>query len=211
VSAYSQQEELEKFKAWWKEYGTSMVIGVVLGVVALAGYRYWTQHQEKQREVASTMYEQLLADVRTNQAKTARDLGGKLIGEYASTPYAGMAALLLARQAHDAGDKATARQHLEWAIGNAKGDATRHAARLRLARMLLDGGDAKAAAALADVKDITGFEAEYHELRGDLALAQGDKEAARKAYREATKALPPNSPYLNTLSMKLDDLGPEKQ
>lgn len=211
MSAYSQQDELEKLKEWWKEYGTSLVIGVVLGVAALVGYRYWTQHQETQREAASVMYEQLLTHIRTDQPQAARDVGGKLIDDYGSTPYAGMAALLLARQAHDAGDKALARQHLEWAIDNAKGDATRHAARLRLGRLLLDAGDANAAAAAINVKDITGFEAEYHELRGDLALVAGDTEAARRAYLEATKALPPNSPYRATLSMKLDDLGAEKQ
>ncbi|HKQ30988.1 MAG TPA: tetratricopeptide repeat protein [Burkholderiales bacterium] len=210
MSAYTEQEELEKFKAWWKEYGTSIVVGVALGVIMLAGYRYWVQHQETQREAASTMYEQLIADLRTNRTQSARDVGAKLVGEYSSTPYAGMAALLLARQAYDAGDLPAARQHLEWAVTNAKGDATRHAARLRLARMLLAANDSKAAAAVVDVKDIAGFEAEYHELKGDVALAQGDKETARKAYQEASKALPPNSPYRSALSMKLDDVGSEK-
>jgi predicted negative regulator of RcsB-dependent stress response len=209
VSAYTQQEELEKLKAWWKEYGNALIAGIALGAVVLFGYRYWVQQQEIQRETASSMYEQMLQQMRADQAQ-ARTTGEKIIGEYASTPYAGLTALLLARQAYEAGDKALAQRQLEWAVGNAKGDATRHAARLRLARLHIETGNANAAATLAETKDAAGFESEYHELRGDLAVARGDKNAARTAYRDAMKTLPSQS-YKSTLAMKLDDLGPEKQ
>lgn len=210
MSAYTEQEELEKLKAFWKEYGTSIIVGLVVGAALLFGYRYWTQKQETERHAASAIYEQLLQQLRTDKTQ-AHASGEKLIGEYAATPYAGMAALLLARQAHEAGDKPLARRHLEWVVGNAKGDAARHAGRLRLARILLDAGDANAATVLADVKDIAGFETEYYELRGDLALARGDKDSARTAYGEAIKSLPQNSFYKSALVMKLDDLGLEKK
>lgn len=205
MSAYSQQEELEEFKAWWKNYGASLVIGVVLGVAILVSYRFWTQHREAQREAASALYDQMLGELRANK-QDALGSGEKLLAEYKATPYAGMAALLLARRAYESGDKAQARQRLEWAIANSE-DATQHAARLRLARLLLDGGDVAPVAALVEVKDIAGFEAEYHELRGDLALAQQQHDAARAAYGEALKQIAPNSPYRQVLSMKLDDLG----
>jgi predicted negative regulator of RcsB-dependent stress response len=60
------------------------------------------------------------------------------------------------------------------------------------------------------VKDQAGFEAEYAELKGDIYLAQGQREQARTAYREALKQLPAGSPYAPVLNMKLDDLGSEK-
>jgi predicted negative regulator of RcsB-dependent stress response len=80
---------------------------------------------------------------------------------------------------------------------------------LRLARILLDSGDKEAALALLTVKDRAGFEAEYEELKGDVHVSQGQREAARAAYREALKYLPSESPYAPILKMKLDDLGPE--
>jgi predicted negative regulator of RcsB-dependent stress response len=210
VSAYSSQEELDQLKAWWKTYGGSLVVGVLLGVVVVFGYRYWTQQREAGRETASALYDQLLVELRTNKSE-ARASGEKLIGEYSSTPYAAMAALLLARQAHDAGDSALARQRLEWTLAHAKDVATQHTARLRLARLLLDTGEVQAVTALVERKDITGFEAEYYELKGDLAVAQSQRDAARTAYREALKYVAPGSAYVSVVNMKLDDLGPEKQ
>jgi predicted negative regulator of RcsB-dependent stress response len=210
VSAYSQQEELERFKEWWKSYGASLVAGVVLGLALLFGYRFWTERQETARVAASALYDQLRQEIE-EQKPEAADTAMKLTAEYANTPYAAMAALLVARQKHQSGDTAEVRKNLEWALANAKDDATRHAARLRLARVLIDAKEIERAAALTDEKDIAGFETEYFELKGDLALAQNQRDAARTAYREALKHLSPQSPYRSVLSMKLDDLGPEGQ
>ncbi len=210
MSSYSQQEELEHLKVWWKTYGASLIIGVLLGITVLVGYRYWIQQRETARETASALYDQMIGELRANRPE-ARATGEKLIGEYSSTPYASMATLLLARQAHEAGDKALARQQLEWALAHTKDAATQHTARLRLARLLLDAGELQPAAALVDAKDTVGFEVEYDELRGDIAIAQGQKDVARMAYRNALKQLAAGSPYIGVITMKLDDVGPEKQ
>jgi len=114
----------------------------------------------------------------------------------------------LARIQYEAGDRAAARTTLEWALTHA-GDATAHAARLRLARLRLEAGELDAVQALIDVKRMDGFEAEYQELRGDLLRARNQPAEAREAYREAIRRTPPDSGYLRILTMKLDDLGPE--
>jgi predicted negative regulator of RcsB-dependent stress response len=209
VSAYTEQEELEQLKNWWKTYGGSLIAGVALGLAILFGYRYWVDYRQTQREAASVLYDQLLDDMRARKPEASAS-GAKLIDDYASTPYAGMAALLLARHAYETGDKAGARQRLEWVVANAKDAATQHAARLRLARLLIETGQLPEAAALAEAKDIAGFESEYYELRGDLAVAQGKPEQAREAYSAALKQLPTGAPYRAVLSMKVDDLGAEK-
>ncbi|MCH6583302.1 MAG: tetratricopeptide repeat protein, partial [Proteobacteria bacterium] len=98
---------------------------------------------------------------------------------------------------------------LQWTLDNATDDGTKHAARLRLARIVADANDVDAALSLLDVSDIAGFELDYHELRGDLTVLKGDKQAAREAYRMALKELDEFSSYKSTLSMKLDALGPE--
>lgn len=208
MSAYTEQEELEKLKSWWKNYGGSLITGVALGLAILFGYRYWTDYRQTQREQASALYQQLVADLGGSRPD-ALATGTKLIDDYTSTPYAGMAALLLARQAYDSGEKSAARRHLEWILANSDDAATQHAARLRLARLHIEAGELEAVAALIEVKDIAGFESEYHELRGDVALAQNKRAAARAAYEEALKHLPETSPYRSVLSMKRDDIGTE--
>lgn len=210
MTAYAEDEALEKLKAWWKEYGNSLIVGVLLGAAVLVGYRYWIQHTEQNRQAASELYEHLLQDWDVKKIDLARHSAETLITDYSSTPYAGMAALMLARMDFDAGDVVAARQHLQWVLDHGKEAATVHAARLRLARLLLNSGDKDAALALLNVPDPSGFAAEYDELKGDIYTAQGKREQARLSYREALKHLPAGSPYAPILNMKLDDLGPDK-
>lgn len=210
MTAYEEQEDLDRLKAWWKNYGSSVIVGVLLGVALLIGFRYWTQHTEQRLQAASVLYDRMLQDFHSRKPGTARQSGESLLNDYSSTPYAGLAGLMLARMDLEAGDAAAGRKHLQWVVEHARDAATMHAARLRLARINLDSGDKQAALALLEVQDQSGFEAEYAELKGDIYLAQGQREPARTAYREALKQLPAGSPYAPVLNMKLDDLGPEK-
>ncbi|MCR4301568.1 MAG: tetratricopeptide repeat protein [Sulfuricaulis sp.] len=210
MSAYAEQEDLEKLKAWWKNYGNSVIVGILLGAAFLGGFRFWTQYHEEQLHAAAAVYERMYQSFHGKNPKEVQRLGESLINQYASTPYAGMAGLLLARLQFEAGDVAKARQHLQWVLDKADDAAVRHAARLRLARILLDAGKMEEALPLLHVKDRAGFDSEYKELEGDIRLAMGQHDAARSAYREALKFLTVGSPYAVILKMKLDDLGPEK-
>lgn len=207
MADYSDQEQAEKLAAWWKQYGTSVIAGVAIGLALLFGYRYWMQQQESRRVEASALYEQLLS-ARKSKSEEASAAARKLMDGYAETPYAGLAALHLARTQHEAGDRAAARATLEWVLANAR-DATAHTARLRLARLRLEAGELDAVQALIDTRRMDGFEAEYYELRGDVQRAHNRPAEAREAYREAIRHTPPDSGYLRILTMKLDDLGPE--
>jgi len=130
VAAYTDHEELEKLKEWWKNYGTALLVGVVLGLGLLFGNKYWTRYQEDQRAAASALYAQMFKQTQAAKADQARTTGKKLIDEYGRTPYAGMAALMLARLSVEANDPAAARTHLQWAIDHATDAATIHAAAL---------------------------------------------------------------------------------
>ncbi len=210
MTAYEEQEDLDKLKAWWKNYGSSMIFGILLGVGILVGFRYWTQYKEQRLHTAADLYERMFQGVYTKKFDDARKLGESLIKEYSPTPYAGIAGLVLARLDFETGDAVKAREHLQWVLQHADDAAIKHVARLRLARLYLGSGDKEAALALLDVKDRAGFETEYEELKGDILVAQGQRSAARLAYREALKHLPAGSSYAPMLNMKLDDLGPEK-
>ncbi|MEK6771996.1 MAG: tetratricopeptide repeat protein [Pseudomonadota bacterium] len=207
MDAHSEQDELDKLKAWWKTYGNSLIAGVVLGVAILVGGKYWTQHQNSQREEASALYEDMLTAARERKGDQLATLAGRLQKEYARTPYAGMGALLAARTHFDAGNAEAARQQLDWAVQNARHEPTVHVARLRLARLHAAGGRLDAALALIPAKDLGGFETEYHELKGDLLLAQGKHQEARLAYRQAIRQQRDLGPHRQVLRMKLADLG----
>ncbi len=108
MSAYSEQEELENLKSWWKNYGNAVIFGVLLGVAILVGMRYWGQHKEERLQSASVLYEQLMQEFRAQKPDAVRKTGESLINDYSSTPYAGMAGLMLARLDYIVGDLAAA-------------------------------------------------------------------------------------------------------
>jgi predicted negative regulator of RcsB-dependent stress response len=209
LEAYNPDDQLASLKHWWKQYGRALIAGVIIGVLLLAGGNYWQQFKTKRAEAASLLYDNLLADLQQGKSDAASAAATKLVQDYDATPYAGKAALLLARQRFDVNDSAGARAHLEWAMKHATEAAVQHSARLRLGRLLLDQGETTAVLALVNIKDTDGFVSEYEELKGDTLLAQGDRAGAQRAYQTAIEKLPRGSAYLPLLTTKRNNLGAE--
>lgn len=209
MSAYEQQHDEERFRAWWKSYGNALLVGVALGVALLYGHRYWQSYQEKERLAASELYLEVLAGQQQRRPDLVRAAAEQLSKQYASSPYASMAAMVAAQVAYEAGDSAGARAQLKWALEHAPDASQAHAARLRLGRLHLSAKEFDAALALTQPKSMDGFAGEYLELRGDALRALNRPDEARQAYREALKQSGTGG-YRATLEMKLDDLGPER-
>ncbi len=202
-----EQEQLENLKAFWKQYGNFIVTIVAVLALSIAGWRAWGWYENRQASEAALVYEQL------REAASARDIGkvresaGRLFGDYGSTAYGQMAALVAARAYVDAGDAKAAKVPLQWAVSNASDEEFRHAARLRLAALLLDEGAFDEGLKVLDVPVTGHFTALYADRRGDLLVAQGKPADARTAYGNALDALPPGSGLRRLVQLKLDALG----
>ncbi len=206
----TEDEDVRKLKEWWQENRGSLIFGIVLGVTVVVGYNLWTGHIEQRANQASEFFDQMSQAYEEGRIDAARDAGNQLLEGYAATPYAAKAGLLLARLQFAAGDLGAAQTHLQWVIDNSKDTAARHSARLRLARLLSQQGDAEAALGLTQIDDMGAFTSQYQELRGDLLLTKGETAAAHEAYRHAIETLPAGSRYASILQMKLDDTGEAK-
>ncbi|MDA8362732.1 MAG: tetratricopeptide repeat protein [Gammaproteobacteria bacterium] len=209
MEAFDSDQQLEWLKTWWNKYGNALIAGVALGILVIAGTNYWLRHRAFSADAASSLYDVMLGELSQKNVSAAQADGQLLIRHYGSTPYAGDAALVLARLSMDAGNAKAARGHLRWAMDHGTGAGVRVVARLRLARLLMQDGRLDAALKLADSRDRDGFASDYDELRGDILVAQGKRNQARQAYSAALTELDPNAPYARVLQMKLDDLGPE--
>jgi predicted negative regulator of RcsB-dependent stress response len=201
---FSDDEQVEKLKDWWRRNGLAIIIGGVIGIGGVVGWNGWTYWQESRAEAGSAMYERLLEHQRAGDPQAVRELARTLMDDYRRTPYGGHGALVLARTQVNAGELDAAVDTLEWAVGNARGETLVHAARLFLVRVLLERGDVDAAAARLDGVAPGGFDSEYAELRGDVALQSGRAGAAADYYREAIETLTPGSAYGSILRMKLN-------
>ena len=86
-----EQEQLDELKAWWKDYGRLVILGVALGALAVAGFQGWRYYRHSQSLAAVALYEQLEQAERSGDRKKVRDIAAEIVAKYASTPYAGFA------------------------------------------------------------------------------------------------------------------------
>jgi predicted negative regulator of RcsB-dependent stress response len=203
MSAYqTEEEQVESLKRWWKENGTSVVAGVALGLAGIFGWQAWGNYQDRVGKEASQAFIQMFDALQSGDTASASKQAELLRLEYDSSSYALFAALAQARLKLEEGDSAAARSQLEWVIAQSNQETLTHLAQLNLARILLSEGDMDGAAKLAQVSKGR-FAGEFAVVRGDIALARGDKQAAHDAYALAM-TLEVSNPGL--LQMKLDDL-----
>jgi predicted negative regulator of RcsB-dependent stress response len=204
-----EQERLDELKAWWKRWGSLVMVGLAVVIAVAAGWRYWQNRVATQSLEAATVYEQLTQSLAANDAKAAREAGAMLIDQYKGTAYAPRAALLLARLNAGAKDLKSAQAQLEWAAANSKEPAVRDLARLRLAGVQLDQKQYDAALKTLSATHSDAFAFRFHDLKGDVLLAQAKPAEARAAYQAAFGKMAEDNPYRNIVELKLDALGGE--
>lgn len=203
----SEQEQIDQIKRWWNSNGRALLTGLVLGLGALAGYRYWDAQQTARAENASLNYEMFVGLLGEQKSADAESAGKGIVDGYPGTAYARMSSLLLARLAVEGGDYPAATAHLERVIADRDAGETAHLARARLASILLaEGHPDQAAALVAQIPTRAGVE-RFAELRGDILAAQGDMQAARTLYLEALVAAEQLGIDQSPLKLKLDNLG----
>ena len=54
----AEDEDLARAKAWWKENGSSIIGGVVIGTCLVLGYNFWQSYQEDLAREVAQLYEQ---------------------------------------------------------------------------------------------------------------------------------------------------------
>ena len=209
VDYETEEQQIEAIKKWWQENKGTVIGGIVLGLGVIFGWRYYGNYQQNQTELASALYDNILIAATSNQDLNEQQMRvNTLTAEYAGTPYASLAALVLAKQQADNGEIVKARQQLEWVVSNSKRPEIQHIARLRLMRILFAAKQYDEALDVANIDYPESFAAMYEELKGDLYSAKGELDQARIAY---DKAISVSGPQANQwLKLKRDDLGPGK-
>jgi predicted negative regulator of RcsB-dependent stress response len=153
------------------------------------------------------VYEKLTQSLAANDPKGAREAGAMLIDQYKSTAYAPRAALLLAKLNVEGKDLKSAQTQLEWAVANSKEPAVKDLARLRLAGVQLDQQQYDAALKTLASSHSDAFAFRFHDLKGDVLLAQGKQADARAAYQAAFSDMQEDNPYRTLVELKLDAMG----
>lgn len=202
-----EQEQVDAFRAWWKENGNRVIAVVVLAALAFAASQWWRSYQAGQAAQAATLYGEVMQQVESRDAKRIGDAADALANRFGGSAYAPRAQLLAAQASLQAGDEARAKVQLLWVIEHADETALLQAARLKLASVLLDQGQYDAALQQLANPHPAPFASLYADLKGDVLRAAGKKAEARAAYQLALDKLDAQSSYRSLVQLKLDGLG----
>lgn len=190
MSAYeTDREQIEMIKKWWRDYGKTLLIAIIIGLALGFGWRYWRQHKVQVSQQASSLYQAMTIASAKKDQKTAAVFADKLMKEFSNTAYASLAALISAKNEVNENHLDKAYQDLQWVMKNSNVDSFKQIARIRAARILIQENKAKEALTLLSTVDDKSYGALINETKGDAYAALGDKKSALKAYKAAKLGL----------------------
>lgn len=197
----SEKEQIDAIRKWWQENGKFILIAVILGLSVGFGWRYWHKVETNRAENASMIYQSVLMADRKNDFAAVQGGAGLLEKDYASAPYASLAALLLAKESAQKNDLPAALSQLQWVISHSDQSRLQALARISTARILVSQNkDKEALSEVNAIKDKS-FDPLVNWIKGDIAVKAGDAKAAQQYYASAKNALqafPPATQMLDT-------------
>ena len=197
----TDEEKAEQIKAWLKENGMSVFVGIAIAVGGLFGYRYWQDYKLQTAEEASAIYSQ----VQQSHDDTIYSKVAQLKTDYASTPYAALASMIVAKKYTEKGDNASAIVELQWVVEHTSEKVTLDLAKTRLARLYIAQKQFDKASSILNETFPRSYLSIIEELKGDIYFAKGEQDKAKEAYDKALSSS--QGTIISFLQMKRDDLG----
>jgi len=203
----TEKEQIEEIRAWWKENGTYVIAGLVIGIGGILGFNQWKSSQLNTQLEASALFESLVDEVADNRLDPAQAIATDIYSNYAETIYADEARLAMARIFMDQGRDQDAATALQALVTDGSHSEIQLVGRLRLAKILLYQNEHEEVLTLLDGLEGSAFAPRYNEVIGDANFELGRYQEAEAAY-QAAMADPRAAQMLDTalVQMKINDL-----
>lgn len=198
----TEEQQVDAIKQFWKDYGTSIAVGAVVGLGGLFGWNYYSEHNIAQAELASEAFQTMTAPAMTEAGMLAA--AETFAKDYSQKGYQSLLSLIVAKAAVEAGDLEKAEITLKSVIATAADTSLVMIATIRLARVQAELGQVAIAITTLEQVSDPAFTAQRDELKGDFLVRMGDAELAKAAYQAAVD----NGGAMASpaLQMKLDNL-----
>jgi len=199
----NENEQVDAVKRFFAENGKALIVGVVLGIGALVGWRYWSNQQVENAGAASLSYQTLSSEIQADKPQTLEAL--QKFAADNNNIYGSLASLELAQQYADKNELDKAATQLESGLSNTKDVNLQALIDLRLARIQIQQKQSDAALKTLDNIKGESWAALVADLRGEALLSKGDKQGARDAWSQGL--LTQSSPALiEMLQIKINNL-----
>ena len=209
----SDEEQLDQLKSFAKKYGSAMISGILIALIAFFGWEYWqkknlAEAQSQTAKVQKLMDEAKAVSGQPNALATVSEAADKIVKDDADSVQAIQTQFILAKLAYDKQDYAAAEKALKKVENSKVKDAGLvQIVKIRLADSQL--AQKKYDDALKTLSTVTepAFKATADELRGDIYVAKKDNASARKAYQSAWDNLLERKQERQLLQIKLESVG----
>ena len=187
VELYDEHEQSERVRNWMRENGVSVLMGVVLALAGIFGWRQWQDYQSTQAMLANEYYASVQREVEAGNLEAARQQFTTLREAVGEHGYIALAGLLIAGE-HAARGELDAAADIYAELRKSKSwDALQPLLRIRHAQVESARGQADAALVLLQGEAPSGFEGLWQELRGDALHDLGRHAEAVEAYAAAVE------------------------
>jgi len=205
----TEEQQVDAIKKWWNDNGTMLIVGAVIGLAGLWGWRYYGESVTASQEKASIEFAHVSEKFNAQgEAHDSSELK-QFVAENEGNNYATLGALLLAKEAVDAGDLELAKTQLTELLASNEYAALTPIIALRLARVSAELGEYDEALSTLNSIENEAFLVKVNQTKGDIYLKQGDSNAARAAYQTAVDAS--EGRVDPVLQLQLNDLAVEKK
>ena len=200
MEVYSNEnEQVDALRQFFANNGKALAVGVIIGIAALGGWRFWSTHQDGADKAASAQYQQLTTAMQADKPQTLEAVAA--FANENNNTYGALASLDLAKQYVEANQLDKAISLLQSGLKDTK-DANLQAV-INLRQLQQNQADA-ALSTLNNVKG-DGWTAIIADIRGEALLSKGDKQGARDAWSKGAESQA--SPALKQmLQMKMNNL-----
>ncbi|MCQ8228635.1 MULTISPECIES: YfgM family protein [Pantoea] len=204
MEVYSNEnEQVDALRQFFANNGKFLAVGVIIGIAALGGWRFWSSHQEGTDKAASAEYQQLTSAMQADKPDSLQ-----AVATFASennNTYGALASLDLAKQYVETNQLDKAITLLQSGLKDTKDANLQAVINLRLARIQLQQSQADAALSTLNNVKGDGWTAIVADIRGEALLSKGDKQGARDAWSKGAESQA--SPALKQmLQMKMNNL-----
>lgn len=194
----TEEQQVEAIKSWWRDNGVAVLLGAVVGLGGLYGWRYYQSEKLAGQEASSEAYMLAMNALSSNGDKALADAENFVAKN--DDNYASLLSLQLAKSLVESNELEKAAAQLRLVQQN-KDAVLSAVATVRLARIQVELNQLDAALSELNKVNAEGFKAQVEELKGDIKQRQGDKQAAIAAYTASIAA------QINpVVQMKLDNL-----
>lgn len=191
-----EHEQSERVLEWLRRNGAGLIGGILLGLAAIGGWKWWQQQQVTQQAEAASQYQVAIDAIAARDQQAAAKVKALPPGLYHT-----LGSLELAKFQVATGQRDMAIATLRAA--NPPDPAIAQVVNERLARLLVDAKQADAALKLLGSSATPAA----LEVRGDAHFALGQRDRARETYQQALAKLDVASPHRRLLELKLTEVG----